>query len=347
MSLGKSIRRTLGVVLYSIVTGCIVPAQAAQIDVPQSSARLNFVRAFSSADDVRGPSHPALNRTLDIIAGPKDPEPRIDALQSPSAVTTDSNGRIFVADPGAKAVHVFDFVQSKYSLLDKGNDRLGIPISLAVDGQDNLYVTDESSRTILVYDSAGKFRRSLGKLGGGESYFESPAGIAIDATTGHIYVCDTHRHMVIVMDGRGQLIAKAAKRGGGDRRGEFRLPSQAVVAGAELFVLDVGNARIQIFDTALHFRRAINLAYADHRTGLAVDGQGNTYVSDPVLKQIQVFNHEGRPQYLFDPSTIRDADFGRPSAMWVHAGSCLYVVDAQSNRIGLFQINGENARQCR
>lgn len=305
------------------------------------------MRAFSSADDVRGPLHPVLDRSLDIIAGPKDPTPRLDALRSPSALTTDSNGRIFVADPSAKAVHVFDFVQSKYSLLDKSSDRLGTPVSLAVDAQDNLYVTDRRSRTILVYDSTGKFRRSLGTLSGGESYFESPAGITIDRTTGHIYVCDTHRHMIIVMDDRGRLIAKVGKRGGGDQPGEFRLPTQAVVAGGELFVLDVGNTRIQIFDTALHFRRAIVLPYADHRTGLAVDGQGNIYVSDPVLNQIHVFSPEGRLQYIFDPSTIKDANFSRPSAMWIHSGSCLYVVDSRSNRVGLFQIGEENSRLCR
>ena len=361
MSVGKSIQRSPLVLLaYCLALSHFVPSpavaremssanshQLAQADEQKAPPSLSFVSVFSSADDVGGPSHPALNRTLDIIAGPKDAEPQLDALQSPSAVTTDSNGRVFVADPGAKAVHIFDFVHSKYSLLDRGSDRLGVPIALAVDAQNNLYVIDERSRTILVYDSAGKFRHALGALSGGESYFESPAGIAIDTTSGHIYVCDKHRHMIIVMDDRGRLIGKAGKRGGGDRPGDFRLPTQVVVAAGELFVLDVGNARVQIFDTALHFRRAINLDYADRHTGLAVDGQGSVYVSDPVLNRIQVFSHENHPLYTFDPGTIKAATFGRTSALWVHAGSCLYLVDSQTNRIGLFQISGENARLCR
>ena len=129
---------------------------------------------------------------------------RVDALRSPSAVTTDSNHRVFVADPGAKAVHVFDFIRSKYGRLDGRGDRLHVPVALAVDGQDNLYVVDQSSRTILVYDSAGKFRRYLGKLRGGESYFDSPTGIAIDRATGRIYVCDRRGHMIFVMDERGK-----------------------------------------------------------------------------------------------------------------------------------------------
>jgi DNA-binding beta-propeller fold protein YncE len=361
VSVGRSIQRSPWVLLaYCLVMSLFVPSSTAasemtsanayglaQADVQQAPTGLSFVSAFSSTDDAGGPSHPVLNRTLDIVAGPKDPALRRDALQSPSGVTTDSNGRVFVADPGAKAVHIFDFAHSKYGLLDRGSDRLGIPIALTVDAQDNLYVIDERSRTVLVYDAAGKFRRSLGTLSGGESYFESPAGIAIDPTNGHIYVCDKHRHMIIVMDDRGRLIGKAGKRGGGDRPGDFRLPTQAVIAAGELFVLDEGNARVQIFDAALHFRRAINLTYADHRTGLAVDGQGSVYVSDPVLNRIQVFSQESRLLYTFDPGTIKVATFSRPSALWVQAGSCLYVVDSQYHKVGLFQISGENTRQCR
>lgn len=351
LSVGQSIYRPICILLLGSILACTATAQKTPTPIQAGSQlappNLTFVRAFSSANDVSGPLHPVLDRALDIIAGPKDPAPRVDALRSPSALTSDSNGRIFVADPDARAVHIFDFSQSRYSLLDKGNDRVGTPVSVAIDAQDNLYVTDERSRTVLVYDSAGKFRRSLGKLSGGESYFESPAGIAIDPATGHIYLCDTRRHMIIVMDPQGRLIAKAGKRGGGNHPGDFRLPTQAVVAAGELFVLDVGNTRIQIFDTTLHFRRAINLPYADLRTGLAIDAGGNIYVSDPVLNQIRVFSREGAVLSLFDPSTIKRADFSHPSAMWVGSGSCLYVVDSQNNRIGLFQIGTEDARQCR
>jgi DNA-binding beta-propeller fold protein YncE len=353
VSVGKSIQRSIcALLLCGLVPSPALPtardsafatsSQPAQTNVQQASANLSFVRVFSSADDVR-PLHPVWDRTLDIIAGPASPVPRVDALQSPSAVTTDSNHRVFVADPGAKAVHVFDFIHSKYDRLDGRGDRLHAPVSLAVDGQDNLYVVDRSSRTVLVYDSSGKFRRFLGKLRGGESYFDSPEGITIDKATGRIYVCDRLSHMIFVMNERGKLIRKLGKRGGGDRPGEFRLPSQAVVTGSDLFVLDAGNMRIQVLDTGGHFRGAINLGYADQRTGLAVDNQSNIYVSDPVLNQIQVFRHEGQPLYTFDASAIKGATFSHPSGMWVDAGRWLYVVDSQSNRVGQFQINGENA----
>ncbi len=324
---------------WDVTFATSLPAQAG---VPEGSANLTFVRVFSSAEDVKA-LHPLLNETLNIIAGPADPATRVEALQAPSAVATDSQHRVFVADPGAKTVHVFDFIRSKYSRLDGSSNRLHAPIALSVDGHDNLYVIDTSSRTVLVYDRAGKFRRYFGKLRGGESYFESPVGITVDRATGRIYVCDRQGHMIFIMDERGKLIRKLGNRGGGERPGEFRLPSQVVVAGGELFVLDSGNMRIQILDTEGHFLRAINLGYADRHAGLAIDKQGNIYVSDPDLNQIQVFGHEGQTLYRFDPGTIKGANFSHPSGMWVDASRGLYVVDSRSNRVGLFQIKAETA----
>jgi len=318
-----------------------------QTDTQPTASPLSFVRAFSSDEDVRKWLHPILDRSIDIIAGPKDSEPRVEGLQSPAAITTDSNDRVFVADRGAKTVHIFDFAHGKYTLLERGNAHLGIPIALAVDGQDNLYVADELSRTILVYDSTGKFRRTLGKLSEEESYFESPAGIAVDKATGHIYVCDMRRHMVVVLDNRGRLVAKIGKRGGGDRPSDFKLPTQAVVHDGELFVLDAGNTRVQIFDTALHFRRAINLAYADGRTGLAVDDQGNIYVSDPVVDRIEVFTRAGAPLYRFDLGGLKAAYLGQPAGLWISEGSCLYVIDEQKQSVSMFQIARQDAHQCR
>ena len=150
-------------------TAQALSSQYKPTDDEPASSKFSFVRVFSSADDVKRTLHPILDRTLDIIAGPADPVSRVDTLLLPNAVTTDSNHRVFVADPGAKGVHVFDFIRSKYSLLGGDSNRLQAPISLAVDSQDNLYVVDQVRRIVLIYDSAGRFRRYLGKLRGKES----------------------------------------------------------------------------------------------------------------------------------------------------------------------------------
>ncbi len=319
-------------------------AQGSQAEIQQSAASLSFVRAFSSADDVRR-FHPFVNRAIEFMAGHKDGLAPVDVLQSPSAVTTDSKHHVFVADLGANAIHVFDFSHSKYSLLEIGRDRLGSPVSLAVDAHNNLYVVDKAARTVLIYDSAGNFRGHFWTPRE-ESYRDSPVGIAIDKATGLVYVCDRQRHIIVVMDDRGRPVSKIGKLGGGYQSGEFSFPSQVVVEGGELFVLDVGNTRIQILDPAGHFRRAIPLIFADNHTGLAVDDKGNIYISNFDLNQIEAYRHDGERLYTFDLSTVKGEKFIHPSSLWVDAGYCLYVVDSQRNRIGLFQISGQHARQC-
>jgi DNA-binding beta-propeller fold protein YncE len=160
------------------------------------------------------------------MAGHSDAATPVSVLQSPSAVTTDSNHHVLVADPGANAVHVFDFTHSKYLLLEKGLDRLGNPISLAVDGHNNLYVVDKTARTVVIYDAAGKFQGHFWTQRGEESYRDNPAGIAIDKATGLVYVCDRQHHIIVVTDDRGRPISKIGKLGGGDQSGEFRFPAR-------------------------------------------------------------------------------------------------------------------------
>ncbi len=302
-----------------------------------TAPRLKFIRAFSSPSDLK-PEHDVLNRALDIIAGPADPSTRVDALKSPVALTTDSGNRVFVADPAARAVHIFDLAHSRYGHVDTSG-RLSNPVAVAIDSQNNLYVVDQISRTIFVYDSSGKFRRALGKLRGGESYFESPSSIAIDRS-GRIYVCDRLGHMIFIMDQRGKILRRIGKRVAGEGPAEFRLPSQVILCGNDLCVLDAGNRRIQILDTNGHFQRSINVGYAGHGAGLAADRDGNLYLSDPGVDQIQVFRRDGTPLHILDISAVQGGNIGHPSALWIDASDNLYVIDSEKNRVGEFKLSG-------
>ena len=310
------------------------------------SGRPRFVREFSSARDVTR-AHPVLDRTLDIVAGPAKSGIPVDVLETPYAVTTDSGHRIFVTDVSAKKVHVFDFAHSKYFVLQDGDDHLRRPVGAAADREGNIYVTDSGSGAISVYDSRGKFSRYLKPSRGSESYFEGPAGIAVDPATQHIYVCDSPRHMVIVLDKKGHVLEHFGRRGGGTRAGEFRYPTQVVAALGELVVLDSGNRRLQILDVQGHFQREIQLGYTDSRTGLAVDNNGGIYVSDAVINRVQVFGQEGRLLYAFGQMGTKAGEFDGPAGLWVDSGGCLYVVDAQNKRVQAFQIDQQNAKGCR
>jgi DNA-binding beta-propeller fold protein YncE len=216
-------------------------------------------------------------------------------------------------------------------------------VGVAAGREGDIYVSDSGLQTILVYDSRGKFVRHLKKTTEAESYFDSVQGIGVDSVTGRIYVCDRSRHMVFALNQKGRVLARFGTRFGGDGPAEFRYPTQVVPAGGEIVVLDSGNYRIQILDVRGHFLKQFPLPDVSNGSGLAMDGDGKIYLSDPQLNQLQVFNHNGEFLYRFGETGAGEGKFNGISGIWVDSGHCLYVADSQNQRVQLFKIAGANA----
>jgi DNA-binding beta-propeller fold protein YncE len=317
---------------------CLLTASLATRPQEAKAPAPKYLRQFSSADDVTHEAHPVLNKTLDIVAGPGETHPSIDRLAGPYGVTTDRAGRVLVADPEAGALHIFDFAEAKYFALGGRSSHLKSPTNVAVDHDGNIYVSDPVVVAVVVYDARGKFLHYLGKLAGAESYFQSPAGIAIHEPPGHIYVCDSRRHMVLTLDKKGHILNHIGKRWGGKGPGEFRYPSQIAIAGDELVVLDRANSRLQILDLGGHFRREIKLPEVSADAGLALDASKNIYVSDPQFSAINVFAYDGHLLYKFGRNGSKPGEFDEPSGLWIDAGQTLYVADTKNKRVQEFQL---------
>ena len=102
--------------------------------------KLTFERSFSLEREVK-PKRGFWTRVVDVIAG----EPDFRFLVNPYSIATDSHGRVIVTDPGADGIHIFDFTEKKYKFLsrkDSGKNPMLSPQCVAVDAQDNIYVTD-------------------------------------------------------------------------------------------------------------------------------------------------------------------------------------------------------------
>ena len=69
------------------------------------------------------------------------------------------------------------------------------PAGIAVDSQQNVFVTDEWVHRVSVFTPEGDFLRMFGTAGNGDCQFNRPSGIAIDGND-DIYVVDTLNHRV-------------------------------------------------------------------------------------------------------------------------------------------------------
>lgn len=307
----------------------------------EGGRKLTYERSFSSEREVRS-KRSFWTKVVDIVAG----EPEFHSFVRPYDIAMDSRGRLIVTDPGAFGVHIFDFAQQKYKFLqrkDKGKDPLRGPQCIAVDAQDNIYVTDSESGKIFVFDANGKFKHALGSLKGGEGFFKRPTGIAVDSAVQRIYVTDTLRNKVFVLDMQGSVLQTIGQNGADV--GQFNFPTELLLHGQNLAVVDAMNFRVQILDRSGSFQYAIGKisdgAGGTFRPkGIGFDSEGHLYVVDGLLSMVQVFNREGQLLYYFGQNGTGAGEFRLPTGLLVDRDDRVYVVDSYNRRVQVFRYFG-------
>tara|TARA_R110001583_G_scaffold69544_2_gene197105 strand:+ start:26269 stop:27417 length:1149 start_codon:yes stop_codon:yes gene_type:complete len=209
-------------------------------------------------------------------------------------------GRIFVSDPPKRTVHIFDPHEYFYARVKDADDSVLVkPFGIDVDEQGNLYVMDQSSGDIKIYNRDGEFLRKIGQ----KKLFSMPTGLAVTPDGSRVFISDTggvstQKHHILEINSRtGELIRTIGTRGSGDL--EFNLPKDITLDGNLLYVVDSGNFRIQVIDInteklVLKFGSIGRQAGQFSRPkGIALDSDNNIYVSDAAFGNFQIFNNKG------------------------------------------------------
>ena len=316
----------------------------AEVKVPQlqleGGRKLTFERSFGSEEEVKI-KRGFWSRLLDVVAGKAE----IHYMVRPYSVTTDSHGRVIVTDPGAMGVHIFDFAQQKYKFISRpeGKEALRAPQCVALDKDDNIYVTDSQVGKIFVFDSSGKFRHTIGSIKGGEGFFKRPTGIAVDSGAERIYVTDTLRDKIFVMDMQGSVLQTIGKHGAGNV--EFNYPTELRLAGDNLIVVDAMNFRIQVIDRGGSFKYAIGRLGEStgeffRPKGVGVDSEGHVYVVEGLNADVQVFNDQGQLLYYFGHRGVDPGQFQLPAGLFIDQSDRIFVADSYNRRIQVFHYFG-------
>jgi DNA-binding beta-propeller fold protein YncE len=144
---------------------------------------------------------------------------------------------VYVTDTGLQRLQVFTgegAYVTEWTV--KGGD-------VALDASGNVFVATGGG--VWKFSSAGAVLGSWGSAGTGPGQFNSPCGVAVDAT-GNVYVADTFNHRVQVFTGSGVFVTEWGSYGGDP--GQFYRPMGiAVGADGRVFVADTYNDRIQVF----------------------------------------------------------------------------------------------------
>jgi DNA-binding beta-propeller fold protein YncE len=301
---------------------------------PPDKPRIRYERSLQGKDELGGVS------MIEVVVG-KDASP---GLHQPMGIAVSDDGhRLYVADFAWNAVFVFDLYARALRFI--GNDErfgLGRPIGVALDEQENVYVTDTASLSVKVYDRNGKFLRSIGK-----NRLVRATGLAIDRTRRRLYVVDTGQndekaHQVKVFDLDGNLLGEIGHRGDGD--GEFNFPTFAAVdSQGRLYVADTANFRVQVFGPdgkfIKKFGRAGNTVGDFGRPkAVALDTFGNIYMLDSHFSNVQIFNQQGELLLTFGGTGLYPGLLLNPTAIAIDKENQIYVSNYLGRRVDIYRL---------
>lgn len=316
-------------------------SQSLVFPAPPDEPRFVFERTLrGSADVVPDDEDSALRRVLTGEARSSE------GLSKPYAIAV-HRGRIYVSDSAERFVKVFDVPAGRhFKIGDKeGDGQLTKPLGLDIDEAGTLYVADATTKQIVVFDRDGNYLRKIA----GPKFFDRLSSVTVDPLGHRVYVVDiggvsSDQHRVRVFDAHtGKHLMDIGKRGGGP--GEFNLPRDVAVGkNGQLYVVDGGNFRVQIFDSNGKYVQSFGtvgkqLGNFARPKEAATDREGNVYVADAAFGNFQIFTPDGELLMFVGDRAEQDAParYMLPSGIAVDEDGRVYFVDQWFRKIDVFR----------
>lgn len=265
----------------------------------------------------------------------------------PYGVTVFKN-KIYVTDTGFGVVFILDTKKETTSFLgDKNSGKLSLPVGIAVDNNENVYVTDSKLQRVFGYDKKGKLIFVLGN----DDEFIRPSGIAINRELEIMYIVDTKGHTIRAFSLNGDFLFDIGERGKAD--GEFNFPTNIAVDpnSGNVVVVDTQNFRVQIFDQDGNHIKSFGNAGDVPGTfarpkGVGIDSDGNIYISDAAFDNIQIFDKTGS-RFLMDfgHTGSEPGMFQMPASLFIDEHDRIHVSENYSGQVQILQYIGAKYKE--
>ena len=276
---------------------------------PPAVARIKFVDLFTGQkvdpNLFSKKNEKTKQKWMDRLAGSRQTdEIQIKELPfqliRPYGVAVDSKGLIYAADQGVSAIFIFNPETKGVELISNGNQ---VHFG-AVSG----LAIDDNDRLFAVdtklrrVDVFAPITHQL-ETGFGGDVLVSPAGIAIDTENRLLYVVDTQSDVVDVFDAD-----------------SYKLLRKIGTPGKKHTLTSPGNFSLPV--------------------GVAVDRDGNVYVTDTFNNRVEIFDADGGFISTFGKNGDGPQDFERPKGIAIDGDGHIWVADAAQDRVKVFNQEG-------
>ncbi len=239
-----------------------------------------------------------------------------------------------------------------------GRGQFDQPRGIAVSPTDgSVYVVDSGNNRVETFNADGEFVGIWGGDTGGSVSFAKvdaggPTGIAT-GSNGLIYVCDTWNHRIVVLDQSGRQVNAFGQFGNTDdapdasaQPGNFFGPRGIAIYNDEIYVVDTGNERVQVFGLDGMFHRAFGgngtgPSQFLEPVGIAIDSNGLVYVADTNNGRISVFSVDGSPQAQWKVDAWQNQQFFQPYLAIGPDGN-IYATSSATGTVEVFSPAGQH-----
>jgi uncharacterized protein (TIGR03663 family) len=236
-----------------------------------------------------------------------------------------------------------------------GRGQFNQPRGIAVGADGTVYVVDMGNARLERFGADGEFIGVWGAETGGPTFTKTqsglgPTGIAVGPDE-LIYVADTWGHRIVVLDQTGQMVREFGSFGDTEdattadpQPGFFFGPRAVAVAAEEIFVVDTGNERVQVFGMDGTFRRAWGgFGSAPEQliepVGIVLGADGRVYVADSGNGRISVFSSTGTPLQQWTVDAWAGRQFFEPYLAFGPDDN-LYATSSQTGSVEVFTPDG-------
>lgn len=315
---------------------------------PPSISRVKFLDFFS-AEKWKEPAKGQKGGSwMDRVAGVSEKndkrirKPRFELL-TPYGMGVDSKGRLYVADAKVGAIFVFNTETRDVEMIKHGVDaEFGRIFGIAIDDNDQLFVTDGFNHHVLVFGADHKL-----KLRFGDANLKDPCGIAIDSENRFLYVADTELDQVLVFDADTYKLLRKIGTTGKQHTlttpGDFSKPTNvAVDRKGNLYVTDTLNDRVEVFDAEGAFVREWGKNgdgpgdFARPK-GIAIDSDGHVWVADAMQCSLQVFTPEGALLMSMGGFGTKPGQFQALDGLAIDKQNRIFTSDQFPGRVQMFR----------